>query len=520
MRKFVARFASLVTAVLCGFDRIVFRGSLLGFRRPGAMFTFLTRAGVQLVDFKRFVVATSESIKAASLAEATDNGRPVRYLESSKTDKEALARLLLEENPIDEGLVCALKTVEPCKTFEYHRSADRTQRGLRLRHSKCLHLYKYWLHPTFGFMNARLQTWFPFNIQVCMNGREWLGRQLAREGLVDFQRNDNCFTLLGDPERAQRLMDEQLATDWPQALEDIAAALNPLHETLFKPWPQSYYWSAYQTEWATDILFKDPRSLAGIYPGLVKYAIEHFQSPDVMRFLGRKAHGNFTGELVTSFKDRAEGVRVKHWVGGNSIKMYDKAGSVLRVETTVAKPTGFKVYRPLQDDTEARHLQWLPMRKGVADLHRRAQVSQRANETYLDALAAVDDDDTKLASVLDRVSRRAAINGHRVRALRVGDPDDLKLLQVIARGEFSISGFRNRDLRRLLYPSRSNVSDAERRRLSARISRLLRLLRAHGIVHKVPKANVYRLSPAGRLLTSGLFAARAASLKQLLREAA
>jgi hypothetical protein len=129
----------------------------------------------------------------------------------------------------------------------------------------------------------------------------------------------------------------KLALGSKRALATIARALNPLHRQIFTTWPQTYYWSAYQSEWSTDLLFKTPQALAGLHPALVRHAIEHFASPDLMRFLGRNAHGNFTGEPTTSFKDRPEGVRVKHWVHGNSIKMYDKAGRVLRVETTIAK---------------------------------------------------------------------------------------------------------------------------------------------------------------------------------------
>ena len=94
-------------------------------------------------------------------------------------------------------------------------------------------------------------------------------------------------------------------------------------------------WSASQTEWATDVMFRDPSALAALYPALVKQATHHFASPDVMRFLGRKVHGNFTGELTGSFKRRPEGVRVKHCLNGNSIKMYDKGGSVLRVAARI-----------------------------------------------------------------------------------------------------------------------------------------------------------------------------------------
>lgn len=518
METFLARYRPWITGVLSGFDRLVFRGSLPALIRKGGMYTFLHRAGVQLLDFKDFVQATSERLKGASLAQASEHDRPIRHLQSSTTNKEAFAQQLLKEYPVDTGLICVLTVVEPCRSFEYHRSQDPDQRGLKLRTRKCLHLYKYYLDPQFGWMNARIQTWFPFNIQICLNGREWLARQLQAEGTADFKRHDNCFTWLGDHEIAQRLADQQLRTDWPNTLQAIARPLNPLHTQIFEPWPQDYYWTAYQTEWATDILFREPRLLADIYPSLVHHAMAHFQSPDVLRFLERKAHGNFTGELTTSFKNRPEGVRVKHWVKGNSIKMYDKGGSVLRVETTIANPLDFKVLRPLQDQPDTT-LAWRPMRKGVADLHRRAQVSQRANETYLDALAAVEDT-TPLAELFDQVAKPVNYRKRRVRALRTGDPQDIDLLKTISRGEFATAGFRNRDLRPLLYPTTKTRSQDEERRLSAKVSRQLRLLRAHGLIRKVAKSHSYRLTAKGQLLTAALFAARQANVKQLLALAA
>jgi hypothetical protein len=504
--------------VLSGFDRLVFRGTLIPLVRERGMHVLLAAAGVRLLDFKSYALKTSERVKEAVLADARDADRPVRYLERSYTSKEDLARNLLTEHPVDEGLICALTAVEPCMSFEYHRSQSPKERGLRLRPRKCLHVYKYFLHPVFGFMNARLQTWFPFNIQICLNGREWLVRQLERKG-VDFKRHDNCVTAIDDVRVAQRLMDKQLKTDWPRLLTRIARVMNPLHTQIFEPWPMDYYWSAYQTEWATDVMFKDPRSLASIYPPLVQHAMNHFKSPDVMRFLGKKAHAGFTGELVTSFKNRPEGVRVKHWVAGNSIKMYDKAGSVLRVETTIAKPTPFKVLRPVNDDKPSGKLAWKPLRKGVADLHRRAQVSQHANDNYLAALSAVDDS-TPLSEIFDEVSRAITFAGHRARALRIGDPGDVALLEAIARGEFSTAGFRNRDLQRLLHPVRRDTSAEHRRKIAGQCGRKIRLLRAHGLVRKVPKSHRYNLTPKGHRLGAALFAARHATTQQILRNAA
>ncbi len=516
MKTFVARHAPAVTSTLSGFDRLVFRGTLLPLVRERGMHVLLARAGVRLLDFKDYAFKTSQGVKAAALAVAKRLGRPVQDLQSPKTSKEDLARRILAEHPLDKpGLVCAFTAVEPCMSFEYHRSQDPKERGLKLRPRKCQHLYQYYVHPKFGFMNARIETWFPFNLQICMNGREWLARDLSRRRSA-FKQADNCFTWLANPPLAQRLMDEQLVTDWPAALTEIARTLNPLHEEIFKAWPMDYYWSGYQTEWATDVVFKEPKALETIFPVLVRHAMEHFKSEDVMRFLGRKAHGNFTGELTTSFKDRPEGVRVKHWVRGNSIKMYDKAGSVLRVETTIARTGDFKVLRPLQDNPDGA-LAWKPLRKGVADLHRRARVSQRSNERYLDALAVVDDT-TPCSRLFDAVARPVVDNGRRFRALRLGDPADLALLEAISRGEFATAGFRNRDVRALLH--RAPENKAAQRRLSGKVSRQLRLLRAHGIIRKIPKTHRYQLTERGRLLAAALRATRDASIKQLLREAA
>lgn len=518
MDKFVSRYRTLVTATLSGFDRLVFHGCLQPLMRKMGMYLFLQDTKVRLLDFKKYAIETTARLKEGALAEAERLDRPVRYLQTAAVDKGELARQILAEQPIEQGLICVFTTLETCMTFEYQRSSNHAERGLRLQPGKCLHIYKYYLHPRFGFMNARIQTWFPFNIQICLNGREWLARQLARKSGTEFKRFDNCLTWVSNPALAQRLLDEQLTIDWPRALTSIARSLNPRHREIFRSAPMDYYWSAYQTEWATDLLFRDPAALADIYPGLVRYAMHHFRSPDVMRFLAQKAPGRYLGPVVTSFKDRAEGVRIKHWVGGNSVKMYDKAGSVLRVETTIADPTDFKVFRPLHTAPDDRYA-WLPLRKGVADLHRRAQVSQRSNDAYLEALSAIEDT-TPCSKIFDTVSRPVIYRGRRVRALRLADSADVAFLEAVSRGEFAPSGFRNRDIRRLLHPSPSTGDPAAQRRLSARIGRLLRLLRAHGVIQKVPRTTRYRLTTHGVLLSAALFASRNADIKQLLAKAA
>jgi hypothetical protein len=340
---------------------------------------------------------------------------------------------------------------------------------------------------------------------------------------IAYVRRDNCFTWIENVPAAQALMDQQLTLRWNTVLDEFVQQVNPIHQRHFQDYGLDYYWSVYQSEWASDVMFRDAVDLARLYPRLVRHGIETFASGDVMRFLGRyvaaDGHVNprFAGEVVSDLKRRPEGVRIKHRVDANSIKLYDKQASVLRAETTMNHPKDFKVYRRKAGQTEGPP-GWHPLRKSVADIARRAQVSQKANERYLEALAAVDDT-RSLRELTEPLCRPTRWKGQRVRALNPLSPDDAALLAAVSRGEFTINGLRNRDLCEILYGSVAPTATDQRRR-SAAVTRKLRLLRGHGLIHKVPHTHRYTVSAQGRLAISALLAARAASTQQLTKQAA
>ncbi|MBM3334029.1 hypothetical protein FJY63_05150 [Candidatus Sumerlaeota bacterium] len=500
MNRFVEKYGNDVTGILRGFDRLVFRGTARALAVRDRLDWFLTDQHVLLKDWDRYVHKMTEQLKKASCGEALRLGRPVRYLGSTKLSKEDVARAIAKRDGITKGLICVLTCVEPCWSFEIQRNPEKRRLVLVSRQRKCMFLYHYWCDPVFGFMNARIQTWFPFSIQVCINGREWLARTLDRAG-VRYERWENCFPWIEDVAAAQRLMDVQLRTAWPDTLRDIARRLNPAHEEMFAPAKVSYYWSVYQDEWATDVMFRSPKALAAIYPKLMRGALIAFGSEDVMRFLGRKPHGRFQGQVITSLLKRPEGVRIKHQVGENSIKAYDKFCQIFRVENTMNNPRDFKVYRPKEGGPK-KTLAWRPLRRGVADIHRRADVQQAANERYLDALASLDTD-RSVKEVVTPVCRPTRWKHQRVRALRPWSEPDQPLLHIISRGEFILNGFRNRDILAHLYPDELSPSQ-QRQKAAARITRLLRLLRAHGLIRKVPHTHRYLLTPKGREITSAV----------------
>jgi hypothetical protein len=191
--------------------------------------------------------------------------------------------------------------------------------------------------------------------------------------------------------------------------------------------------------------------------------------------------------------------------------MYNKQPMVLRVETTINNARDLKCYRRKQNDRKGKR-SWRSLRKSVADLPRRAQLSQASNERYLEALGTITSD-TPLSQYMDKLCRPVQVGKRRIRALRPFEQDDAKLLETISRGEHLIKGFRNRDLRVALYGETSDLK--ERRRQAGRITRKLAMLRAHGLIKKIPRTHRYTLSADGTTAITVLTAARRKTLADL-----
>jgi hypothetical protein len=511
MNQFIQKYDEKVTGTLCGWDRVVFRGTLRMLCFVDGMMGYLSRVGVLLKDFGEHAQAMTGRLIAASLAAAEEAQRPIEYLESPKTRKDEYARNIALDDDIQEGLICVLTCVEPCKSYEIYRNRDKKILELKPRMRKCKFLYHYWIDPRLGFMSARIQTWFPFSIQVCINGREWLSRRMDETGM-QYHRYENSFPWIDDFAKAQTIMDRMHKINWPRMLNAVARRLNPSHGRMFRGLGMSYYWSAFQTEWATDVAFTSSEALAKIYPQLVRGAIGTFGSRDVMRFLGKRPDRRYQGEVVSDYKDRPEGVRVKHEAFGNSLKVYDKGGSLLRIETTINHPGAFQSYRSSESDPTGPK-SWRAMRKGVADMHRRAQVSQQSNDRYANALASLDTS-TPIGQLAATVCRPVRKDGTRYRALRPWSEEDRKLLASISNGQLAVAGFCNRDLARQLYPP-ADHDPAARRRIASKVSYRLRILRAHGLIRKSPGRRRYHVTTKGREIITALSRSQHITLQQL-----
>ena len=222
--------------------------------------------------------------------------------------------------------------------------------------------------------------------------------------------------------------------------------------------------------------------------------------------------------MISDYRRRYEGVRVKHCVNRNSVKVYNKSGSVLRIETTINQTRDFKVFRH-PDDNLSRPASWQKMRKGVSDLHRRCEISDQCNERYADALASAQVEE-KLKEVVGPACNRIGKNGKSYRGLNPWQEQDYQLLSFLAQGEHALSGFRNKDLRRWLYSSSEQADKQQHRKYAGRTTRRIKLLRVHGLVRKIAKENRYMLTAKGQKFACALMCASAVDIKGLTERAA
>jgi hypothetical protein len=522
--KLMELYHDKIHGAISGLDRIRFRGTLRWLASESGLRSFMNSTNIWLKDFSGWVAGLTALVRRSCEERADVIGIEKRYLMSSGINKEELARQIAEQKGIQEGPICLLSVVEPCIAPQVKGNKASKKLELVMAPRKCVFVYRYFNDPEFGFGHVRIQSWVPFNVFICLNGRHWLERQLKRHG-IEYIKDGNCFPWIEDVEAAQKLLNEQLRTDWANMLGRLALDACPGLSEVLRPFDPHYYWSADETEWATDIMFKSQSTLDGLYPLLLHHAMRVSDSPTVMRYMGRRdlsLSGRIKGrppqEVMTDCRRFYEGIRIKHWLNDNSIKMYNKSGSILRIETTVNYARDFKVFRQIEDD-KSKPASWQKMRKGVSDLHRRCEVSQQCNTRYADALAITQVQD-KLKELAVGTCNKVVKEGKRYRGLNPWQDEDYRLLAFLAKGENAINGFRNHDLRKWLYPESKRGGKGHQAKYSGRTTRRIKLLRVHGLIRKVPKANRYVLTEKGRKFSCALLTASALDIKALTEMAA
>ncbi|MEK7754190.1 MAG: hypothetical protein AAB403_06075 [Planctomycetota bacterium] len=517
MKGLIERLGRGVKGVLTGFDRIVFKGHILPLMHAEGAMGFLRWRGILNKDYKRWMLERSAALVSAVDRYARERcGQEIQHRNSWREDKEALAKARQKATGITSGLIGAWSFLESGRSYRAHYDAEAGHPQLRPYTSAHKHLYVYLDHEDYGLMNLRIQTWFPYSIQIAMNGRQWLRRSLEKRQVDVVMEGNKCLDV-ADYDQAQECLDEQLDRRWPALLNGLLPIGFPtLRETLGPH--LGYYWTLWQSEWASDIVMESPAELKATMDALVRHAVLTGTSTRVLRYMGRpitasgRPHAGLTHDVTSRVLDFHEGVRVRHWVDQNSIKIYNEY-NVLRCEMTMNWPGMFRVYRRAQGEPASAPKQRRALRKGVADIPLRAKVSQEIIDRFSEGVATFSEQ-TPLRDVLRPHARTSTRAGRRVRAL---DPTgkDRELLEAIADPAYAVSGITNHALRDRLARTSWGARRTERQ-LSARITRHLRLLRDHRLIRKVPNQRRYQLTPKGQRLVTALSAMLGASTQQLM----
>lgn len=493
MFTFADVYTDHATGQLTMFDRIVFKGHLSGFFPLKRFELFLYQQGVLLKEFSSYAEKTTGQLKTHLKAMAEEAGCPFRYLSGGRgnegEDKLALAQQIATESGVTTGLVAILGALEMNNSFTVQGNRQTHQIDVVSRQRKHLHYYLYYLDPEFGFMYVRIQSWWPFQIQIYINGREWLAKQMDQQDIT-YNRYENCFLEISDLQATQKLCDKFAHRKWERVWNAFAQRVNPFLEDIESYLKKGYYWCVNQCEIATDVMFTEQKDLDTMLPDLFQEALLLFSAQDIMRFLGRKLRGNFLGEVRTHINKRHPGWRVKHWVKQNSLKMYNK-GSVLRVETTVNNSSEFHIPAP-----ESNSRRWKPLPKGVSYFWHYYQAGSQANQRYLDALQQVNLQGEAALEALNSLCQSQQEEGRRIAKFNPVTEADCSLFGAVLSGDHILTGFRNRHICVALYDI-PTMDEREKRRRCARVSRLIAKLRGHKLVERVAGSHLYRVTDYG-----------------------
>jgi hypothetical protein len=481
------RYDDRIAGVLSCYDRVVVTGTLPTVCYAGGMTRFLYASGIRIFDYPEFASTLRDRVRERAVSMAADAGVTIEHIAKSGIRKEAIVAKVLEQRGEHPGLVHVLSAMEACPAYRPWHDKQTHKTYVRPDSGKCLHYYFYFMDAELGLVYLRVPTWAPFRLQFYCNGHSWLARRLTAEGIA-FTAADNAFIRIDDWQRAQDLADGFSPDLLQRVLGRYAALCCPGLDVF----DQSYHWSLMQVEYATDLIFRSATTLKPLYEQLARESVLSVKAEQIATFLGRKIAPQLAQEIGAQFTTRIEGTCIKHRFGSASVKMYDKFGCVLRIETTTNDVSFFKHHRKVEHRQGPPTRELAPVKKSIYSLIDLREILSGCNRRYLLHLSTLSDFSAGVRA-LDRLTRPRKVDDKTVKGINFFDPIDNALLHALQDPRGNIAGVRRADLLPLLD------------RLSPdRLSRQLRRLRDIGVIKRVNGTYRYYLTRMGRAATAAL----------------
>jgi hypothetical protein len=481
------RYDDRIAGVLSCYDRVVITGTLPTVCYAEGMTRFLFANGIQIFKYPEFAMTLRERVREQVASVVAEAGVRIEHIAKSYIRKEEVVAKVLEQRGDHPGLVHVLSAMEACPSYRpwHDRASHKT--FLRPDTGKCLHYYFYFMDTDLGLVYLRVPTWAPFRLQFYCNGHSWLARRLTAKGIA-FTMADNAFVRIDDWQRAQELADGFSPDLLHRVLDRYAALCCPVLDVF----GQTYHWSLMQVEYATDLVFRSAATLKPLYNQFVRESVLNVKAEQVATFLGHKITPQLAQEIGSRFSTRIEGTCIKHRFGDASVKMYDKFGCVLRIETTTNDVSFFKHHRKVEHRQGPATRALAPVKKSIYSLIDLREILFGCNRRYLEHLSALDDFSAGVRA-LDRVTKPRVVDDKTVKGINFFDPTDKALLQAFQDPRVNIAGIRRGDLIPILHRLSPN-----------QLSRQLRRLRDIGVLKRVTGSYRYYLTRMGRAAAAAL----------------
>ena len=481
----VKRYDERIAGVLSCYDRVVITGTLPGVCYAEGMTRFLHANGVRIFDYPQFAMTLRDRVRDRAASLAAEAGVTIEHIGKAHIRKEDVVARVLEQRGDRPGLVHILSAMEACDAYQPWHDKKTHRTFVRPDGGKCLHYYFYFQDARFGLVYLRVPTWAPFRLQFYCNGHSWLARKLSAKG-IGYTMADNAFVRIDDWARAQELADSLSPDQLHRALDRYAAQCCPVSDAF----GQSYHWSLMQVEYATDLAFRSTTSLGPLYEQLIRETVLSVKAEQIATFLGRQITPLLAQEIGSRFSTRIEGTCVTYRFGKISIKMYDKGGIVLRIETTTNDVSFFKHHRKVEHRNGPPTRGIAPLKKTIYSLIDLREILLGCNRRYLAHLSALDDFSAG-ARALGRLTKPREVDGKTVKGINFFEPGDSALLHALQNPRVNIAGIRRAEL----LPNLEMFSPA---RLTRQLRRLLDL----GVIKRIKGTYRYYLTKAGRAATA------------------
>jgi hypothetical protein len=487
MVSLTQRYDDRIAGVLSCYDRVVVTGTLPTVCYADGMTRFLYASGIRIFDYPAFASTLRDRVRERAVSVAAEAGVTIEHVSKSHIRKEAIVAKVLEQRGESPGLVHILSAMEACPAYKPWHDKQTHKTYVRPDSGKCLHYYFYFMDAVLGLIYLRVPTWAPFRLQFYCNGHSWLARRLTAEGIA-FTAADNAFIRIDDWQRAQDLADGFSPDLLHRVLDRYTALCCPVLDVF----GQSYHWSLMQVEYATDLVFRSATTLKPLYERLARESVLSVKAEQIATFLGRQITAQLAQEVGSQHSTRIEGTCIKHRYGASSIKMYDKFGSVLRIETTTNDVSFFKHHRKVEHRRGPSTRGLAPVKKSIYSLIDLRDILFGCNRRYLQHLSALNDFSAGVRA-LDRLTKPRTVDDRTIKGINFFDPTDNALPHALQDPRVNIAGVRRADLAPLL------------QRLSPdRLSRQLRRLRDIGVIKRVAGTYRYYLTRMGRAATAAL----------------